>query len=59
MINVSEGLELTYHHPAGMATNEENLVARILIYIGISIKQPELQSAGAGNIQLNKQEQNS
>ena len=28
MINVSEGLELTYHHPAGMATNEENLVAR-------------------------------
>jgi hypothetical protein len=41
------------------ASEEENLVARILIYIGISIKQPELQSAGAGNIQLNKQEQNS
>jgi len=28
VINVSEGLELTYNHPAGMATNEENLVAR-------------------------------
>jgi len=28
MINASKGLELTYHHPAGQATNEENLVAR-------------------------------
>ena len=31
MINASKGLELTYHHPAGQATNEENLVARSYI----------------------------
>ena len=28
MIKASKGLELIYHHPAGQATNEENLVER-------------------------------
>ena len=39
-------------------SEEENLVSRILIYSGITTKQPDLQTFGAGNIQLNKQEQN-
>ena len=42
-------------HPS----EEENLVSRLLIYFGITMKQPDLQSAGAGSIQLNNQEQNS
>ena len=40
-------------------SEEENLVSRLLIYFGITMKQPDLQSAGAGSIQLNNQEQNS
>jgi len=28
VIKASKGLELIYHHPAGQATNEENLVER-------------------------------
>tara|TARA_R100001015_G_C4583094_1_gene139332 strand:- start:215 stop:994 length:780 start_codon:yes stop_codon:yes gene_type:complete len=52
-------------HNAGTSQNfqllpseEENLVSRILIMAGITLKQPDLQQAGVGSIQLNKQEQN-
>ena len=40
-------------------SEEENLVSRILISAGTLIKQPDLQTSGAGTIQLNSQEQNS
>ena len=42
-------------HPS----EEENLISRILILSGTTIKQPELQQAGAQDIQLVKQLQNS
>ena len=40
-------------------TEEENLVSRILILAGVSIKQPDVSQAGAQDIQLIKQQQNS
>jgi hypothetical protein len=53
-------------HDANNTTNfelheseEENLVDKILLLAGITMKQPDLQTVAAGNIQLNKQEQNS
>tara|TARA_R100000005_G_C4971491_1_gene184306 strand:- start:548 stop:1324 length:777 start_codon:yes stop_codon:yes gene_type:complete len=41
-----------------LKSEEENLVSRILIMSGVTLKQPDLQQAGVGSIQLNKQEQN-
>ena len=41
------------------SSEEEPLVSRILLLAGITIKQPDIQQAGAGSIQLTKQEQNS
>ena len=51
-INTSTNFELH-------VSEEEPLVSRILLLAGITIKQLDLQTAGAGSIQLNKQEQNS
>lgn len=42
-------------HPS----EEEALVSRILMLAGLAIKQPEVMQAGAGGIQMTKQEQNS
>ena len=50
--NTSDDFQL---HPS----EEENLISRILILSGTTIKQPELQQAGAQDIQLVKQLQNS
>ena len=39
--------------------NLENIVLRILMLAGLTIKQPDVQQAGGALIQLAKQEQNS
>mgnify|MGYP003662141531 CR=1 FL=1 len=51
---------------AGASTNfelhvseEENLVNKILMLAGITIQKPELQQAGAGQMQITQQQQNS
>ena len=51
---------------AGDSTNfelhvseEENLVNKILILAGITIQKPDLQQAGAGQMQITQQQQNS
>ena len=41
------------------ASEEESLISRILILSGTTIKQPDLQQAGAQDIQLINQQQNS
>jgi len=41
------------------ASEEESLVSRILMLVGITIKQPDIQQAGGAAIQMTKQEQNS
>jgi hypothetical protein len=41
------------------ASEEESLVSRILMLVGITIKQPDIQQAGGTAIQMTKQEQNS
>jgi len=40
-------------------SEEENLVNRILMLAGLTIKQPTVQQSGAAMAQMNKQEQNS
>ena len=40
-------------------SEEENLVSRVLMLAGVSIKHPDVQQAGASDIQLIKQQQNS
>ncbi len=40
-------------------SEEGDIVNRILMLAGLTIKQPDVQQLGAGAIQLNKQEQNS
>ena len=40
-------------------SEEENVVSRILMMAGVTIKQPDLQQSAVGSMQLNKQEQNS
>ena len=40
-------------------SEEEDIVYRILMLAGLTIKSPEAQQMGAGGIQLNKQDQNS
>jgi len=41
------------------ASEEENLVNRILMLAGVTIKQPDVYQAGMADIQLTKQQQNS
>ena len=41
------------------ASEEENLVSKILTSAGLTIKQPDVQQAGVMSTQINKQEQNS
>jgi len=41
------------------ASEEENLVNKILILAGITIQKPDLQQAGAGQMQVTQQQQNS
>ena len=40
-------------------SEEENLVNKILILAGITIQKPDLQQAGAGQMQITQQQQNS
>jgi len=40
-------------------SEEEDIVYRILMLAGLTIKSPDVQQMGAGGIQLNKQDQNS
>ena len=40
-------------------SEEENLVYRILMLAGLTIKQPDLQQSAMAGIQMEKQEQNS
>jgi len=40
-------------------SEEENLVNKILILAGVTIQKPDLQQAGAGQMQIKQQEQNS
>ncbi len=40
-------------------SEEENLVNKILMLAGITIQKPELQQAGAGQMQITQQQQNS
>ena len=51
-VNASTNFELH-------GSEEENLVSRILLYAGVITKSPDIQTAGAGSIQMVKQEQNS
>ena len=51
-VNTSTNFELH-------GSEEENLVSRILLYAGVITKSPDIQTAGAGSIQMVKQEQNS
>ncbi len=41
------------------ASEEENLVSRILMLAGITIQKPEIQQAGIQDLQLKKQQENS
>ena len=41
------------------ASEEENLVYKILMSAGLTMKQPDIQQSAAAGIQMNKQEQNS
>ena len=41
------------------ASEEENLVYRILMLAGLTIKQPDIQQSAAAGLQMTKQEQNS
>ena len=41
------------------SSEEENLVNKILMLAGITIQKPELQQAGAGQMQITQQQQNS
>lgn len=41
------------------ASEEENLVSRILMLAGVTIQKPEVQQAGATDINLTRQQQNS
>ena len=41
------------------SSEEENLVYKILMLAGLTIKQPDVQQSAAAGLQMNKQEQNS
>ena len=40
-------------------SEEENLVLRVLMLAGLTIKQPDVMQTASGGIQMIKQEQNS
>jgi len=40
-------------------SEEENLVSRILMLSGVTIQKPDIQQAGATDINLTRQQQNS
>ena len=54
LYNSNESTDFQLH-----ISEEESLVSRILILAGTTIKQPDLQQAGAQDIQLINQQQNS
>ena len=41
------------------ASEEENLVDKILVLAGVTIQRPDLQQAGTTQMQLTQQQQNS
>tara|TARA_Y100001963_G_scaffold48776_1_gene68557 strand:+ start:210 stop:941 length:732 start_codon:yes stop_codon:yes gene_type:complete len=53
LYNVNTSVNFELH-----ASEEESLVSRILILTGTTIKQPDLQQAGAQDMQLTNQQQN-